>query len=88
MIIELENYNSAKELSIEKGNAMSLGLVRHRDTGPNCKRTMVAVHMKGKRVATRMRDRAGYMRLPIGNEMGPGHHGPVGQKGHQQKEEC
>jgi len=24
MIIELENYNSAKELSIEKGNAMSL----------------------------------------------------------------
>ena len=27
MIIELENYNSAEELSIEKGNTKSLGLV-------------------------------------------------------------
>ena len=67
MIIELENYNSAEELSIEKGNTTSLGLIRHRDMGPDSKRTMVAVRMKGKRVATRMRDRAGYMRLPIGN---------------------
>ena len=88
MIIELENYNSAKELSIEKGNTMSLGLVRHRDTGPDRKRTMAAVRMKGKRVAMRMRDRAGYMRLPIGNETGSGHNGPVEQKGHQQKEAC
>src|SRR5882724_2415101 len=88
MIIELENYNSAKELSIEKGNTTSLGLVRHWDTGPNHKRTMAAVRMKGKRVATRMRDRAGYMQLPIWNKMGPGHNGPVGRKGHQQKEEC
>ena len=42
--------------------------------------------MKGKRVATRMRDRAGYMRLPIGNEMGPGHNGPVEWKGYLKKE--
>src|SRR5882724_1552994 len=88
MIIELENYNSAEELSIEKENTMSLGLVRHRDTGPNGKRTMAAVCMKGKRVAMRMRDRAGYMRLPIGNKMGPGHNSPVEHKGHQQKEVC
>jgi len=27
MIIELENYNSAEELSIEKGNTKLLGLV-------------------------------------------------------------
>ena len=27
MIIKLENYNSAEELSIEKGNTKSLGLV-------------------------------------------------------------
>src|SRR5882724_5707051 len=73
MIIELENYNSAEELSIEKGNTTSLGLVRHQDTGPDSKRTRVAVCMKGKRVATRMRDRAGYMQLLIGNETGPGH---------------
>ena len=33
MIIQLENYNSAEELSIEKGNTESLGLVRHRDKG-------------------------------------------------------
>jgi len=33
-IIKLENYNSAKELSIEKGNTESLGLIRHQDTGP------------------------------------------------------
>jgi len=55
MIIELENYNSAKELSIEKGNTTSLSLIRHRDTGPDRKRTMAAVRMKGKRVATKMR---------------------------------
>ena len=88
MIIQLENYNSAKELSIEKENTMLLGLVRHRDTGMNGKRTMAAVRMKGKRVATRMRDRAIYMWLLIGNETGPGHNGPVEQKGHQQKEVC
>src|SRR5882724_841391 len=88
MIIELENYNSAKELSIETGNIKSLGLVRHRDTGLDSKRTMAAVRMKGKRVATRIRDRAGYMQLPIGNEMGPGHNGPVEREGHQQKEAC
>src|SRR5882724_11360345 len=88
MIIELENYNSAEELSIETGNIKSLGLVRHRDKGPDSKRTMAAVRIKGKRVATRMRDRAGYMRLPIGNRMGSGHNGPVERKGHQQKEVC
>jgi len=55
MIIELENYNSAKELSIEKGNTTSLSLIRHRDMGPDHKRTMAAVRMKGKRVAMRMR---------------------------------
>src|SRR5882724_12511612 len=85
MIIELGNYNSAEELSIENGNTKSLGLVQHRDTGPDSKRTMAAVCMKGKRVAMRMRDRAGYMQLPIGNEMGPGNNGPVEQKGHQQR---
>ena len=84
-IIELENYNSAKELSIEKGNTKSLGLVQHRDTGPESKRTMVAVCMKGKRVVTRMRNRATYMQPPIGNETGPEHNGPVERKGHQQK---
>src|SRR5882724_3547434 len=81
MIIELENYNSAEELSIEKGNIKSLGLVQHWDTGPDSKRTMAAVRMKGKRVAMRMRYRAGCMQLPIGNEMGSGHNGPVEQKG-------
>ena len=49
---------------------------------------MAAVRMKGKRVATRMRDRAGYMWLLIGNKMGPGHNGPVERKGYQQKEVC
>ena len=49
---------------------------------------MAAVRMKGKRVVMRMRDRAGYMQLPIGNETGPGHNGPVEWKGHQQKEVC
>ena len=88
MIIELENYNSAEELSIENENTKSLGLVQHWDTGPDSKRTMAAVRMKGKRVVTRMRDRAGYMWLPIGNEMGPGHNGPVEWKRHQQKEAC
>ena len=85
MIIELGNYNSAEELSIENRNTKSLGLVRHRDTGPDSKRTMAAVRMKGKRVAMRKRDRAGYMQLPIGNETGPGHNGPVERKGYQQK---
>ena len=88
MIIELENYNSAEELSIEKGNTKSLGLVRHQDTEPDSKRTMAAVHMKGKRVATGMRNRAGCMQLPIRNEMGPGYNGPVERKGYQQKEAC
>src|SRR5882724_4655201 len=88
MIIELENYNSAEELSIEKGNTESLGLVRHRDTGLDSKRTTAAVCMKGKRVATRMRNRAGCMWLPIGNEMEAGHNGPVERKGYQQKEAC
>src|SRR5882724_7889616 len=46
MIIELENYNSAEELSIEKGNIKLLGLIRHRDKGPDSKRTMAAVRMK------------------------------------------
>src|SRR5882724_12331801 len=85
MIIELENYSSAEELSIENGNTKSLGLIRHWDTGPDSKRTMVAVCMKGKRVATRLRNRAAYMQPPIRNETGPGHNGPVERKGHQQK---
>ena len=55
MIIELENYNSAKELSTEDRKTESLGLVRNRDTGPDGKRTKAAVCMEGKRVATRMR---------------------------------
>ena len=77
-----------EELSIEKGNTELLGLIRHRDTGPDSKRTMAAVCMEGKRVAMRMRDRAAYMRLLIGSETGPGHNGPVERKGHQRKEEC
>ena len=81
MIIELENYNSAKDLSIEKGNTESLGLVLHRDTGPDSKRTMAAVHMEGKRVATRMRNRAAYMWPLIRNETGPGNNSPVEWKG-------
>ena len=56
MIIELENYNSAKELSIEDGKTESLGLVRHWDTGPDGKRTKAAVHMEGKRVAMRIEE--------------------------------
>ena len=88
MIIKLENYNSAKELSIEMGNIKSLGLVRHRDKGPDSKGTRAAVRMEGKRVTTRMRERTTYMRPLIGNEPGPGHNGPVERKGHQQKEEC
>src|SRR5882724_12671703 len=32
-IIELGNYNSAEELSIEKGNTESLGLIRQWNTG-------------------------------------------------------
>ena len=88
MIIELENYNSAEELSIEDRKTESLGLVRHWDTGPHGKRTKAAVHREGKRVATRMRNRAAYTGPPIRNDMGPEHNGPVEQKGHQQKEEC
>ena len=87
-MIELGNYNPAEEQSIEKGNTESLGLVRHRDTGPDSKRTMAAVHMEGKRVTIQMRNRAAYMQPPIGHETRPGHDGPVDQKGHQQKEEC
>ena len=48
----------------------------------------MAVHMEGKRVAMRMRNRAAYIGSPIGNDMGPEHNGPVEWKGHQQKEEC
>src|SRR5882724_2923714 len=70
MIIKLENYNSAEELSIENGNTKLLGLVQHRDTGPDSKRTMAAVRIKGKRVATRLRNRAAYMQPPIRNETG------------------
>ena len=88
MIIELENYNSAEELSIKKGNTKSLDLIRHRDTGPDGKRTMAAVHMGGKRVVAKMRDRTAYTQPPIRNETGPGHNGPVEQQGHQQKEHC
>ena len=88
MIIKLGNYNSAKELSIEKGNTKSLGLIRHQNIGPDSKRTTAAVRMEGKRVTTRMRNRATYTRPPIGNETRPGHNGPVERKGHQQKEEC
>ena len=54
MIIELENYNSAKELLIETEDTESLGLIRHWDIGLDSKGTMVAVHMEGKRVATRV----------------------------------
>ena len=85
MIIELENYNSAEELSIENGNTKSLGLIQHRNKGPDSKRTMAAIRMKGKRVAMIMRNRAGCMRLPIRNEMGPGLNGPVERKRYQQK---
>ena len=44
-IIKLENYNSAEELLIEKEDTESLGLIRHQDTGPDGKGTMVAVHI-------------------------------------------
>ena len=87
MIIKLENYNSAKELSIEKGNTELLGLIRHQDTGPEGKRTTAAVCMEEKRVTTTMRNRAAYMRPPIGNQTGPGRNSPVEQQGHQQKED-
>jgi len=53
-IIELENYNSAAEILIEKEDTELLGLIQHRDRGPESKGTMVAVCMEGKRVATRM----------------------------------
>ena len=88
VISELENYNSAEELSIEKGNTESLGLVRHRDTGPDSKRTMAAVRMKGKRALIRMRNRVAYMWHLIRNERRCGHSSPVEHKGHQQKEVC
>src|SRR5882724_9671079 len=88
MIIELENYNSAEELSIEDRKTELLGLVRHRDTGPDGKGTMAAVHMEGKRVTMRMRNRAAYTGPPIGNNMRSGHNGPVEWKGHQKKEDC
>src|SRR5882724_4050064 len=77
MIIELGNYNSAKELSIEDRKTESLGLVRHRDTGPDGRGTKVAVRMEGKRVMTRMRNRAAYTGPLIRNDMGPEHNGPV-----------
>ena len=88
MIIELDNYNSAKELSIEDRKTESLGLVRHRDTGPDGKGTKAAVHMEGKRLTTRMRNRAAYTGPLIRNDIGPGHNGPVEKKGHQQKQDC
>ena len=87
-IIKFENYNPAKELSIEKGNTKSLGLIRHRDTGPESKRTMAAIHMEGKRVAMRMRNRAAYTGPLIRNETRPGRNSPVEWKGHQQIGEC
>src|SRR5882724_9364582 len=77
MIIELENYNSAEELSIEKGNTKSLGLIQHRDIGPDSKGTKVAVCMEGKRVTMRMRNRATYTGPPIRNDIGPEHNSPV-----------
>src|SRR5882724_5609081 len=88
MTIELENYNSAEELSIEKGTTKSLGLIRHWDTGPDSKRTMAAICMEGKRVMTRMRNRTAYTWPPIGNETRPGHNSPVEPQGHQKREEC
>jgi len=72
MIIELGNYNSAEELSIEKGNTTSPGLVRHRDTGLGSKRTIAAVRMKGKRVATRMRNRQAICGFRLGMRRGLG----------------
>ena len=87
-MIKLGNYNTAKELSIENRKTESLGLIRHRDTGPDGKRTKAAVHIEGKRVTTRMRNRAAYTEPPIGNDIGPEHDGPAERKGHQQKEEC
>src|SRR5882724_1566619 len=83
MIIELENYNSAEELSIENRRAESLGLVRHRDKGPDSKGTRAAVCMEGKRVATRIRHRVAYTGLPIKNEVRPRPNSPVEWKGHQ-----
>src|SRR5882724_5055045 len=56
MIIELENYNSAKELSIEDRKTELLGLVRHQDTGPDGRGTKAAVCMEGKRVAMRIEE--------------------------------
>ena len=59
-IIELGNDNAATELLIDTGNAESLGLIQHQDRGPESKRTRAAVCMEGKRVVTRMRNRAAY----------------------------
>src|SRR5882724_6935959 len=83
VIIELENYNSAEELSIEDRRTESLGLVRHQDKGPDSKGTRAAVRMEGKRVVMRIRHRAAYTGPPIGNEMRPGPNGPLEWKGHQ-----
>ena len=47
MIIELENYNPAKELLIEKRNTGSLELACYRDTGLDGKGSMAATCMKG-----------------------------------------
>src|SRR5882724_6811455 len=83
MIIELENYNSAEELSIENRRAESLGLVQHWDKGPDSKGTRAAVRMEGKRVAMRIRHRVAYTGPPIENEVRPRPNGPVEWKGHQ-----
>ena len=53
-MIELENYNSAKELLIEKKDTRSPSLVQHWNRGPESKRTRVAVHMEGMRVVMKM----------------------------------
>ena len=53
-IIELENYNSAEELLIEKEDTELLRLVRYWDRGPESKGTMATVCMEGIRVIMRM----------------------------------
>ena len=54
MIIELENYNSAEELLIEKEDTGSLGLIQHQDRGLESKRTRAAVCMERIRDVMKM----------------------------------
>jgi len=80
----MENYNSAKELSIEDRKTEVAGPRTTSDTGPDGKGTKAAVCIEGKRVATRMGTGPHIQGLRSG-QYGPEHNGPVERKGHQQR---